>query len=166
LGAILIIETVSISSLSNDPDNARLHNDKSIKAIAESLKTFGQRKPIVIHNKMVIAGNGTLAAAKYLEWETILTVEVPEDWTSEQAHAFALADNRTAELAEWDQDILATRLYDLEIKGFDVVALGFDKLPIPVWTGQDSTHEIEIDKWEFTHTCPKCKFQFNDNAKT
>ena len=54
------METVAIESLELDPNNARKHSKRNLDAIAASLEKFGQRKPIVIHNGVVIAGNGTL----------------------------------------------------------------------------------------------------------
>ena len=117
--------TKAISELQLDPNNARKHSDKNLSAIAESLKQFGQRKPIVVHRGIVIAGNGTLDAAKSLGWTEIVVTEVPDDWDNEKAKAYALADNRSAELAEWDESTLAKQLLELEDEGWDIEALGF-----------------------------------------
>lgn len=119
------IKQVPIASLVNDPTNARKHNDKNLDAIAASLTKFGQRKPIVVHNDVVIAGNGTLAAAKKLKWETITVSEVPDDWDYATAKAYALADNRSAELAEWDKDVLAESLLELQDIGWSLDDIGF-----------------------------------------
>ena len=119
-------QTVPISSLDLDPTNARKHSDKNLKAIAASLEKFGQRKPIVVRNKRVLAGNGTLEAAKQLGWTKIQIVEVPADWDDETAKAYALADNRSAELADWDEAELARQLLELEQEGWDIEALGFE----------------------------------------
>jgi hypothetical protein len=100
------IETVEITSLTLDPENARTHSQKNIDAIAGSLTTFGQRRPLVVWGDIVIAGNGTMEAAKSIGWEKIDITRVPTDWTHDQARAYALADNRTAELAEWDSESL------------------------------------------------------------
>lgn len=100
------VESVAIKSLTMDPENARTHSEKNIKAIAGSLTTFGQRKPLVVWDNIVIAGNGTVEAAKSLGWEKIDITRVPSDWSHDQARAYALADNRTAELAEWDSESL------------------------------------------------------------
>ena len=103
------LETLRISDLVSDPNNARKHDEKNLEAIKGSLTQFGQRKPIVIQGSTVIAGNGTMEAAKQLGWETIEVVRVPDDWSADQAKAFALADNRTAELAAWDEQVLAAK---------------------------------------------------------
>ena len=100
------LETVLIKSLTPDPENARKHSQKNIDAIAGSLTTFGQRRPIVVWGEIIIAGNGTVEAAKSIGWDKIEIARVPEDWTHDQARAYALADNRTAELAEWDSESL------------------------------------------------------------
>ena len=121
------VKLVPLQQLSLDPKNARKHNQRNLDAIAESLKVFGQRKPIVVHNGTVIAGNGTLEAAKSLGWKEISVAEVPNDWTEDMATAFALADNRTAELAEWDEAVLATQLLELIDAGMDIADLGFDE---------------------------------------
>lgn len=94
-----------ISELSFDPSNARKHSRKNIDAIKGSLAKFGQQKPIVINDKnIVIAGNGTMDAARELGWEHLDCVVTTLQGYEELA--YALADNRTAELAEWDSKTL------------------------------------------------------------
>jgi site-specific DNA-methyltransferase (adenine-specific) len=121
------IETLQIKDLTPDPQNARLHDDKNLKAIQGSLKEFGQRKPIVITEAgVIVAGNGTVEAAKRLGWLEIQAVRVPGDWTPEQTKAFALADNKTAELAKWDVKVLNAQLLEFVESEFDIEALGFE----------------------------------------
>ena len=120
------IKTKAIHGLQLDPNNARKHSEKNLQAIASSLEKFGQRKPIVVHNDVVIAGNGTLEAAKMLGWEEISVTEVPANWDIETAKAFAIADNRTAELAEWDTPVLVTQLLEMEQEGWNLKDFGFD----------------------------------------
>ena len=120
------IKKVAIESLVFDPENARKHSKRNLNAIAESLLKFGQRKPLVVHRGVVIAGNGTLAAAQSLNWIDIEISEVPADWDLDTAKAYALADNRSAELAEWEESVLAKQLLELEDKGWDIASLGFD----------------------------------------
>jgi len=106
---------VKIDELRQDPGNARRHDDRNVSAIARSLERFGQRRPLVVARGAggalyVIAGNGTLEAARSLEWPSLLVTEVPADWDADKARAYALADNRTAELAGWDEDRLGDYL--------------------------------------------------------
>jgi hypothetical protein len=120
------IEKIAIGKLQADPNNARKHDNTNLEAIAGSLTQFGQRKPIVItKDNTVVAGNGTLTAAKTLGWTEIDVVRVPEDWDQDRIKAFALADNRTAELAEWDGAIMAQQLIELDQAGVDVSVFGF-----------------------------------------
>jgi DNA modification methylase len=123
------VELVKIDALDLDPKNARKHDAKNLKAIADSLEQFGQRKPIVVWGKTVVAGNGTMAAARTLGWTEISVVYVPSDWSSDQVKAYALADNRSAELAAWDEQVLASQLLELQEAEFDIELLGFE-LPV------------------------------------
>jgi DNA modification methylase len=121
---------ISITDLSLDPKNARKHSARNLEAIATSLEKFGQRKPIVVHRGVVLAGNGTLEAARSLGWTEIDVAEVPDDWDMDTAKAYALADNRTAELAEWDEGELAKQLLELDEKGWNIEELGFKQREI------------------------------------
>ncbi len=93
---------LELGDLTQDPANARLHPERNMEALKASLHRFGQRKPVVVRREgmIVIAGNGTLAAAKALGWSHVAAVIVEDDATT--ATGYAIADNRTAELAEWD----------------------------------------------------------------
>jgi len=125
------IELVKIDDLDLDPKNARKHDAKNLKAIADSLELFGQRKPIVVWGRTVVAGNGTMAAARSLGWTEITVARVPDDWTADQVKAYALADNRSAELASWDEQVLTEQLKELELAEWDLETLGFDAVPEP-----------------------------------
>ena len=126
------IETLQIKDLTPDPQNARQHDEKNLKAIQGSLKEFGQRKPIVITEAgVIVAGNGTVEAAKRLGWTKIDAVKVPGDWTPDQVKAFALADNRTAELASWNSEILSAQIRELDEADFPILELGFEPLEFP-----------------------------------
>ena len=143
----LRIENVSIASLSFDSTNARKHDAKNLRAIEGSLSKFGQRKPIVVTGgNVVVAGNGTLEAAKNLGWSQIDIVRIPFDWTPEMVKAYALADNRTAELAEWDAKILADQLIELDAEGWDVAEFGFEPINPPV--DLDDDEPLSFDEVE------------------
>jgi ParB-like chromosome segregation protein Spo0J len=110
----MTIESVDVASLSADPANARKHGQRNLDAVAASLRRFGQQKPIVVDSHGVVrAGNGQLAAARALGWTHIRVVR--SDLPPTELTAFAIADNRTAELAEWDADILAGLLSNPEL---------------------------------------------------
>jgi len=97
---------VEIDSLTPDPSNARKHDKRNIEAIKASLARFGQTKPIVLHSNgsTIIAGNGTWYAAKELGWTQIAAAKTSLD--TAEAVAYGIADNKTAELAEWEDDTL------------------------------------------------------------
>jgi ParB-like chromosome segregation protein Spo0J len=122
----LEIKVIAIDDLTLDPDNARAHNQKNLDAIAKSLQMFGQRKPVVITKELVVvAGNGTLEAARQIGWKGLSCVTVPDDWDTDTIKAYALADNRTAELASWNTEVLLGQLRDLDSSDWSVTDLGF-----------------------------------------
>jgi ParB family transcriptional regulator, chromosome partitioning protein len=154
------IEKVAVSALKADPNNARKHDNANLEAIAGSLEQFGQRKPIVVtKDNVVVAGNGTLAAAISIGWKEIELVRIPSDWTSNQIKAFALADNRTAELAEWDHETLGSQLLELKESDFSISSFGFDDVAIPTedeWESAfDSTAADKKDVQQITFTLHK-----------
>lgn len=113
-----------ITELQPDPANARKHSERNIEAIMASLTRFGQVKPVVLgsNGQTVIAGNGTLEAAKRLGWTELAAVTT--ELAGSEATAFGIADNQTALLAEWDDDILQNLVHGLpdELQ----TATGFD----------------------------------------
>lgn len=119
------IEKISIDKLLLDPANARKHGKKNIDSIKGSLAKFGQQKPIVVNaDNVIVAGNGTLQAAKELGWKEINIVRT--DLKGSDITAFGIADNRTSELAEWDDDVLKGLLESLKAEDFDLSTIGFD----------------------------------------
>lgn len=119
------VEEIPIAELDLDPANVRQHDEKNLAAIKSSLKRFGQQKPIVVDPKgIVIAGNGTLTAARALGWDRIRIVRTQLEGS--EATAYAIADNRTAELATWDDDALMQQLSALDLEDSALVeAAGF-----------------------------------------
>lgn len=114
-----------LRSLKLDPNNARVHNDRNLEAIKFSLARFGQQKPVVaLRDGTVIAGNGLLMAAKELGWRKMAAVTLPFE-SREEARAYALADNRSAELSEWDFQKVAAELRSLKDADFPIPDLGW-----------------------------------------
>lgn len=127
----LHIERLPVGDLTFDPDNARKHSDANVSAIAESLRRFGQRKPVVVTaQNLIVAGNGTVEAASLIGMTEVDVVRVPSDWTVDEVKAFALADNRTAELAEWNHVELSEQLTELQVSNWDIESLGFSDYAI------------------------------------
>ena len=157
---------ISITDLSLDPKNARKHSARNLEAIAASLEKFGQRKPIVVHRGVVLAGNGTLEAAKSLGWTEIDVAEVPDDWDNDTAKAYALADNRTAELAEWDESELAKQLLELQDADWDITEIGFEITKVldePNFQ-PENIEQPRLDQ-RAPIMCPQCSFEWRVGAK-
>jgi DNA modification methylase len=116
---------VPIERLRTDPANARKHPERNIEAIKASLARYGQRKPLVVNKEtgIIEAGNATWEAARALGWTHLAVVYVRDDPTT--ASGYAIADNRTAELALWDEETLARQLAALQEVG-ELSATGFD----------------------------------------
>ncbi len=115
-----------IDALELLPGNPRVGD---VDAVAASLRRFGQRKPIVANTAgVVIAGNHTLQAARQLGWTHIAVVRVDDDDAT--AKAFALADNRTAELGSYDDAALEAMVRD-------VLEFDAELLADTGWAGED-----------------------------
>ncbi len=131
----LQIEFRPTASLSPAAQNPRTHSPKQIRQIKESIKTFGFTNPILIDgNGQVIAGHGRLAAAKVLQLDQVPTIRL-EHLTEAQRRAYVVADNKLAELAGWDHDLLTLEfqyLSNLEID-FDLTVTGFDMKEIELF---------------------------------
>jgi len=136
---------ISVDKLLSDPANVRKHDERNIDAIKASLQKFGQQKPIVVDkNGIVVAGNGTLEACKQLGWKDISVVET--ELVGADATAFAIADNRTSELAIWDDDALAQTLASLQDDdSIDVLVSGFTAKEIDDLIGK-TADDIEEDE--------------------
>ena len=158
------IEIAQLNELVTDDKNARKHSDTNLKAIASSLNRFGQRKPIAIRGKKVLAGNGTLEAARSLGWTEIAVVQVPDNWDEDTAKAYALADNQTAALAEWDERTLAQQLSELDEAGWDVETLGFAKKEAMPNFEPEETPQVRLDQRAST-MCPQCSFEWRVGAQ-
>lgn len=118
----------SLADLRPDPDNARRHDRRNLDAVARSLELYGQRQAVVVGpDGVIVAGHARVEAARRLGWTHVVCVAA-DDLDDRARRAYAIADNRTAELATWDQDRLAVDLQALaaagaEVPGFDLAAL-------------------------------------------
>lgn len=125
------ITNKKITELKPYEDNPRI-NDHAVEAVANSIKEFGFKVPCVIDkNGVIVAGHTRVKAAKKLGIKTVPCV-IADDLTEEQVKAFRLADNKTAEIAEWDFDKLAGELGGC--LDFNMADFGFE----------DSINEVEI----------------------
>jgi DNA modification methylase len=102
------------------------NNEIAVAKVAASIKEFGWRQPIVVDEQMtVIAGHTRLLAARQLELKSV-PVHIATDLTNAQIKAYRLADNRTHEESEWDNELLKIELEELKVADFDLNLTGFD----------------------------------------
>ena len=136
-------------------ENNPRKNDQAVEAVANSIKEFGFRNPIIIgSDNVIVTGHTRLKAALVLGYTEVPCI-VADDLTEEQLNAFRLVDNKVAELADWDYDRLELELeeldFDMEQFGFEfneIEAIDLELLP--------ETQEKKIE----TTKCPKCGFVF------
>jgi len=123
---MLQIEHVPIDQLKPNPHNPRI-NDPAVDAVARSIQAYGFNNPIITDGDLnIAAGHTRLKAAKKLGLTTVPVIRVP-GLVGSQFTGFAIADNKTAEIAEWDQDLLAQIVSELNLDvDFDLSSLGFD----------------------------------------
>ncbi len=149
---------VAVGDLLPDPANARKHDEANITAIMASLRAYGQRTPIVANrrNAIVLKGNGTLAAAKALGWSHLAVVWVDDDPTT--AAGYSIADNRSAELAEWDKEALDGLLRSVQSDDEDLAGV-FDQLAqdLGIVPGEESAAAEPADAAETFGIVIDCK---------
>lgn len=175
---------VKVATLSLDEANARAHDEASIDAIKDSLTRFKQRTPVIVQKATmkVVKGNGTCIAAERMGWKYVAALVL--DDTDAIATAYALADNRTAEMSDWDGGALEQALASLRRQtGASLEDLGFANFPFEDYAIdadalnaiaqelRDSIEEEPLEDHDFTpgeddqprldelkpkHECPNC----------
>ena len=157
------IKEVSIKDIHPYEKNPR-RNDDAVEAVANSIKEFGWRQPIVVDkDNVIIAGHTRWKAAKKLKLKTV-PVLVADDLSEEQVRAYRIADNSTGELATWDFDILGDILptieYDMADFGLDIIRTddGIDFSNLEQYKDQEHTEEYDafLDKFKEKHTTDDC----------
>jgi ParB-like chromosome segregation protein Spo0J len=126
--APLEVTYLRTTSLKPDPRNPRIHTDKQVRQIAQSIESFGFNVPLLIDDQQqVIAGHGRLLAARKLGWDTVPAIRLSH-LSESQRMAFLIADNRLTENSSWDERLLGEQLKilsELELD-FDLEAIGFE----------------------------------------
>ena len=121
----LNIEYRPVDSLIPYANNARTHSDEQLAQIAASIREFGFNNPILVDGERgLIAGHGRLLGARKLGLITVPVIELAH-LSPTQKRAYILADNRLAESAGWDNELLSLELVDLSVAEFDLDLLGF-----------------------------------------
>lgn len=139
------VENWDISRVIPYANNPR-KNDDAVAATANSIKEFGWQQPIVVDSEgVVIVGHTRLKAAKKLKLKQV-PVTVADNLTEEQVKAYRLADNKTGELAEWDENMLTSELEELKDLDFDMPEFGFEELDeLDSQSKDDNTDPEPID---------------------
>jgi len=159
-------ETWPIGKLIEYARNPR-KNDHAVDRVAAAIREFGFRVPVVAKSDgTVVDGHLRLKAAKKLGL-TEVPVVLADDMTDLQIKAFRLSVNKMAELAEWDDELLAIELHELNAAEFDMALLGFDagELSIKMGMGADFHPGTEEDQGRLDEKsptiCPACGHEFH-----
>jgi ParB-like chromosome segregation protein Spo0J len=126
----IVVEQCRLTNLKTNPRNARTHSKRQIKAIAASIEQFGFTTPLLIDDDgMILAGHGRLQAAKLLGLDRVPTIRI-SGLSEVEKRAFVLAENRLAQRAGWNRELLALELgelsYLLPDLGLTVDLTGFE----------------------------------------
>ena len=169
------LEHIATAELIPYARNARTHSPAQVAGIAGSIREFGFNNPVLIDkDNGIIAGHGRVLAAQQLGLETVPCLRLGH-LTKTQRKAYILADNRLAELAQWDTEMLALEIADLRLDDVDMELLGFDDEALrdllgeddPTHDGLDDTYsrKIEAPIYEPKGEQPEISELFDD-AKT
>jgi DNA modification methylase len=121
------IEIADINSIKPYENNPRKLSDKAIETVAMSLKEYGFRQPIVVDkDRIIVVGHTRFRASKKLGFKEV-PITIADNLTPEQINAYRIADNRTSEESEWDNELLKMEIKDLEAKDFKLDLLGFNE---------------------------------------
>ena len=130
-------------------ENNPRHNDNAVDAVANSIREFGFKVPIVVDSEgVIVAGHTRYKAAKKLGLQTVPCL-VADDLTQEQVKAFRLADNKVGELATWDLDTLKVELDN--IGEIDLSGMGFDLNDDKPAEDIIEPTEKEINGYQYVH---------------
>ena len=131
--------------------NARTHSDEQVAKIASSLKEFGFINPVIIDGENgIIAGHGRIMAAQLLGLKKVPCI-VETHLTETQKRAYILADNRLAEQAGWDEELLQIELEDLRGENFDLDLIGFSTEEMEELFGEEeAAQSSDVDTEKYT----------------
>jgi ParB-like chromosome segregation protein Spo0J len=159
-------EVVDIHKLQPNPKNPNHHPEKQIKLLSKIIDYQGQRSPIVVSKRsgFIVKGHGRLEAIKQLGWNTA-AVDFQDYESEAQEYADLIADNKIAELAQHDDNLMIEEIKALEIEDFEL--LGMDEFSIDKVASEikNNSTELDLDSFDnFEHQCPKCGFEWNNDG--
>mgnify|MGYP003312426855 CR=1 FL=1 len=123
---VLYADPLDLIPYENNPRG----NDYAVKKVLESIKEFGFRNPILVDADMVIIAGHTRREASILAGLEKVPYIVADDLTPEQVKAYRIADNKLAELSNWDEELLKEELWGLQEADFSLEVLGFTELDL------------------------------------
>ena len=145
------ITYVALSLIRPYENNPR-RNEKAVLAVQNSIREFGFKNPIILDkDNVIVSGHTRFIAANNIGMDTVPCIYAT-DLTDEQIRAFRLADNRVAEVSEWDNDLLAEELADLKLD-FDMTDFGFSA---------EAEALSKPPRQPLEHECPKCGHRWSD----
>ena len=142
----MIVENIDINLLKPYSNNPRKLTPKAIEKVAQSLKEFGFRQPIVVDgNNTIVVGHTRYQASRKLGYTQVPITKI-NNLTKEQINAYRIADNRTNEEAEWDDELLALEIKELEMKDFNLELTGMNKPEIDELLFQEKQGNTDDDE--------------------
>lgn len=137
-------------------------NDYAVKKVLESIKEFGFRNPILVDEDMVIIAGHTRREASILAGIESVPYIVLKDLTPEQIKAYRIADNKLAELSNWDEDLLKAELFELQAVDFPLEVMGFTEIDLQgIFEEEEVEEEKEKTPKEEKTTLPMLRFGSN-----
>jgi DNA modification methylase len=134
-----------LADLRPAPRNARTHSEAQIQQIAASMREFGWTNPILVdEGNGIIAGHGRALGGQALGWEEAPVI-VARGWSEAQKRAYVIADNRIAEKAGWNMELLTLEFGELEALAFDLDVLGFSELERRIISARGTTGLTDPD---------------------
>jgi DNA modification methylase len=132
------VERWPVAKLIPNARNARTHTEAQVDQIAASIHEWGWTSPVLVNEAgVIIAGHGRVRAAQKLGLKEV-PVMVAKGWTNAQIRAYALADNRLALSAGWDEELVALEIAELQEIGFDIDLIGFTTSEIAAFGSQQN----------------------------
>lgn len=149
---------ININELKEYENNPR-NNDEAVEPVANSIKEFGFKVPIIIDkNNVIVAGHTRLKAAKKLDLKTVPCI-IADDLTEEQIRAFRLADNKVSEIATWDIELLNMELdniLNIDMGMFDFMKTEEINVDDFFMEAEEKPKEEKVE----TVICPYCNKEF------
>lgn len=163
----LKIEEKRLDEIKPYENNPR-DNDNAVDAVAESIKEFGFRVPILLDkNGVIVSGHTRLKAAEKLKLEKVPCI-VLNELTESNIRQLRIVDNKSAELAKWDFAALADELdgiQEINMDAFGFAAFNETMEPTEVTSSLDEGEEVDLEEFDdehFDHECPECGYMWNE----